>query len=79
MMNSNDPNWKTRTYTIGTLVGALLGLVSAYLYSRAAEENVDDTGQGRPARLQTGQMLALSLAALGLIRQVAEMGKPAKK
>jgi len=66
---------KTRVIVIGAGLGALLGLISGYLYTKAAEENSD--GEAAPgASISTGQLLAVLLATLGLVRQIAELGKP---
>lgn len=69
---SND-SWKSQSYLIGGVAGLLFGLVSAYMYTRAAYDN------GQPSdganRVQTGDVIGLGLAALAIIRQVAEMGK----
>jgi hypothetical protein len=73
-MNQQNNNWKRSTYFNGTLAGAILGLVGAYLYARAAEEDVDRNG-GQPVKLQTGQLLSILLAVLAVIRQIAESGK----
>lgn len=61
----------------GAALGALLGLISSYLYTRAAEEN-GNVEAGAPGSVSTGQLLALLLAILGLVRQIAELGKPKK-
>lgn len=71
-------NWKTSAYVIGALIGAALGFISAYLYAQAADEEVARTG-GEAPKLSTGQMLALGLTTLGLIRQISEAGRPPKK
>jgi hypothetical protein len=79
--NSNNPSpeWKTRAYLMGTAVGALFGLVAALMYARAAEEDAQKNG-GSPNKASTGEMIGLGLAALAMVRQIAEMGKgPAKK
>lgn len=69
-------NWKTQSYIIGAAAGILLGLFSAYMYNRAASD------QGSPLdgrnRVQTGEVLGLGLALLGIIRQVTEMGRPSE-
>lgn len=69
--------WKTKTYIGGTLVGALLGGLSAYLYARAAEE--EEITSGEKPQIKTTQLLSLALAVLGLIRQFTEAGKSKKK
>ena len=61
----------------GAALGAVLGLISSYLYTRAAEEN-GNVEAGAPGSVSTGQLLAVLLAILGLVRQIAELGKPKK-
>lgn len=73
--NDTNENWKTRTYLMGTLAGAAFGLISAYLFARAAEENEG----GKPESISTGTLLSLVLAVMGLLRQIAESGKSKKK
>jgi hypothetical protein len=43
------------------------------MYTRAAEEDV--SGTGRASRIETGDLLGLGLALLGVMRQVAELGR----
>ncbi len=74
---TQSENWKSTTYILGAAIGTLFGLVSAYLYTRAAEESAER--QGKPERIPTGQLIGISLGLLGLIRQIAEMGKPSDK
>ena len=66
---------KTRIIVIGAGLGALLGLISSYLYAKAAEENSDEEA-GPGGSISTGQLLAVLLTVLGLVRQIAELGKP---
>ena len=68
---------KARIIFTGAALGALFGLISSYLYTRAAEENNSDDA-GTPTSISTGQLLAVILAILGLVRQIAELGKPKK-
>ena len=65
-------NWRTQAYIIGAAGGLLLGLLSAYLYNRAASDYGPAEGQNR---IQTGEVLGLALAVLGIVRQVTEMGR----
>jgi hypothetical protein len=75
----NSSAWKSQAYIKGVAAGALLGLVAAYMYSRAAEEDAQRNG-GAPNSVSTGEVIGLGLAALAMVRQIAEMGKgPAKK
>lgn len=70
-----ETSWKTRTYAMGILAGAAMGFISAYMFTRAAEENDD----GKPQAIPTGTLIGILLSVLGLIRQIAESGKPKKK
>lgn len=71
----SDTSWKTRTYAMGILAGAVMGFISAYMFTRAAEENED----GKPNSIPTGTLIGILLSVLGLIRQIAESGKPKKR
>lgn len=62
--------WKSRTYLVGGAVGLGLGLLSAYLFARSAQENNPDAA---PAHVGTGDILRIGLATLTLIRQVADL------
>lgn len=77
-LSNNQNNWKGRVYINGTLIGAAIGFIGAYLYARASEENAERNG-GQPTKLQTGQLLSIALAILGLIRQIAEAGKGGRR
>lgn len=68
-----NPNWRMQTYVIGGIAGVLFGLLGAYMYARAAEEDVRQTGA--PASPQTGELIGLGLAALAMVRQIAELGR----
>jgi len=75
---SNATNRKTQAYLIGAAAGLLFGLFSAYMFNRAGGDfGAPSDGQNR---VQTGEVLGLGLALLGIIRQVTEMGRgPAPK
>lgn len=65
--------WRTRALMVGGLVGAVLGLLSAYLYLRAADEA---HGPGEtPSGPKTGDAAKLGVALLAIVRTVAEWGK----
>ncbi|MDL1901366.1 hypothetical protein FBR02_11400 [Anaerolineae bacterium CFX9] len=69
----NGTGWKTKSYLLGAVIGLAFGLFAAYFYTRAAEDDAVRTG--KPARIQTGEVIGLGLAALAIVRQVAEMGR----
>jgi hypothetical protein len=71
--------WKAQAWAIGSVAGALFGLVAAYFYSRAAEDDAIRNGN-QPNRVSTGEVLGLLVAGVAMIRQITEMGKaPTKK
>ncbi|GAB1421828.1 hypothetical protein MASR2M15_20190 [Anaerolineales bacterium] len=76
--NDNESGWKRKAYITGSLIGVSVGLLASYFYVRAAEES-DDPRAGEMNSISTGQMLALVLALLGLVRQISELGRPKKK
>ena len=56
-------DWKTRAYTIGAVAGLGFGLVAAYLFARAADEE-----ENPPEPIQTTRLMSVGLAALALIQ-----------
>jgi NhaP-type Na+/H+ or K+/H+ antiporter len=72
----SSSNWKTRSYAIGAIGGAVFGLIVAVLYARAAEE--DAARDGKPPQIPTTALIGLALSGLGLARQIAEAGRPKK-
>ncbi len=64
-------DWKTQSYLLGIIGGLLLGVLAAYLYVRATEEN---TKGGSPKGIKTGDAMKLTLSILTLVRQIAEIG-----
>lgn len=77
-MMDNNQSWKSKTYLVGGVLGGLFGLLAAYLFNRAAEEEAERNG-GKPAKIPTMQLIGLSLAGLNFIRQITEAGKGGKK
>ncbi|NDJ61494.1 MAG: hypothetical protein GYB67_10230 [Chloroflexi bacterium] len=68
-----NANWKTQAYIVGVIGGGMFGLLAAYFYTRAVEDDTDH--DGTPNRVQTGEVIGLFLAALAMLRQIAEMGR----
>jgi NhaP-type Na+/H+ or K+/H+ antiporter len=68
------PDEKTSNYLIGALIGAVVGLLASYLYGRAKDEERNEGNDVKP--MQVGQMLAIGLALLGVVRQISEAGHP---
>lgn len=76
-ITQQSSNWKTRSYIIGVIGGAVFGLVVAALYARSAEEDAN-RNDGKPPQIPTTALIGLALSALGLARQIAEAGRPKK-
>ena len=74
---SSESDDKARAMLLGVSLGAICGLIGSYLYTRAAAEH-DRENPGAPRSISTGQALAIFLSILGVVRQVAELGKPKK-
>ncbi|MCA9936016.1 MAG: hypothetical protein H6662_10005 [Ardenticatenaceae bacterium] len=62
-------SWKTKLLITGALAGALLGLATAYLLARTAEEN-----KGGPPAVNTVDALKASIGLIGIIRSIAALG-----
>jgi len=61
--------WKTKTLLVGSLIGALVGVGAAYLLVQRAER------EDRSVHVGTGEGIKLGLLALGMLRQVAQLGE----
>jgi hypothetical protein len=75
MVDQNDAmvpqgDWRPRVFVLGGLIGAVLGLLSAYLFVRATEE----AGKDAPGTPATGDAVRLGASLLGIIRTIAEWG-----
>lgn len=58
-------DWKPKALLIGVAVGALTGLVGAWLLVRRAE------AKGSTPKLEAGEGLRIGVLVMGLLRQVA--------
>ncbi len=74
----DDPKARPQRLIIGGIIGSLFGLLGAYFYSRAVEDDVRQNGAQRNP-VSTGEIIGLGLAVLALLRQVSEMGRSAPK
>ncbi|MFQ3565664.1 MAG: hypothetical protein SNJ59_01580 [Aggregatilineales bacterium] len=71
----NQANWKMKYYLIGAVGGLLFGLAAAYLFARAAEDEQPGQAPKDGIRISTGELVGISLALLGIMRQIAELGR----
>ncbi|MHB8625164.1 MAG: hypothetical protein ACYDBJ_07825 [Aggregatilineales bacterium] len=70
MNTSQKSDWKPLAYLIGGVIGIVVGLLSAHLYTRAVEEN----NNGEQPELGTGDVFGLGMATLALVRHVTDLG-----
>lgn len=66
---NEDQQWKTKVLLFGGVMGALTGVLGAYLLIQNAEK------QNRTPELTAGEGVRLGVIVLGLLRQVAQLGK----
>lgn len=69
--HQSDADWRPRVYLLGGAIGAVLGLLSAFLFVRASEET---RGERQPETPSTGDAVRLGMSLLGIVRTIAEWG-----
>jgi hypothetical protein len=67
--NEQASSWRTRFLLIGAGLGAVVGLGTAYLLARTAEEN----GEG-PPNISTGDAVKAAVGIIGMMRGIASLG-----
>jgi hypothetical protein len=67
-----DSGWQSRIYLIGGTVGALLGLLSAFLFVRASQETRGETPPEAPS---TNDAVRLGISLLSIVRTITEWGR----
>lgn len=70
-MNGTNENWKTRLLIGGALIGGLIGLATAFLLARAAEEQGDG-----PPQIKTMDAIRIAAGVVGTMRGIAALGRP---
>ena len=70
----SDDDWKSQTMVLGGLLGAGLGLISALLYIRSAEQTALERGE-KASGPGTRDALTLGVSLLGIIRTITEWGQ----
>ncbi|HEC22365.1 MAG TPA: hypothetical protein ENI95_05545 [Chloroflexi bacterium] len=66
-----EENWRARVFLLGGAVGTALGLLSAYLYVRAAEKTYGDEAPQAP---EPRDAVKLGMLLLSIVRTITEWG-----
>jgi hypothetical protein len=66
MAQPSLPEWAPKVLLIGGVIGAVVGLLSEYLYIQSIEE-------GEQPEISAGKGLRIGLLLLGLVRNVADL------
>ena len=64
-----NQGWQNRFLVIGTIVGALAGLASAWMLVKSAEKN-----NGGPPEISNADLLRSTVGVIGIIRGIASLG-----
>jgi uncharacterized membrane protein YadS len=72
-IEKNNSSWKSKTLTVGALIGALTGLGVAYFLIQNAEK------EGEEFTFSSGQGLKLGLLLLGTMRQIMQLDDSGSK
>lgn len=67
-MNEQTNNWKTKLLLMGAVVGALVGLGTAYLMAKTAEDKT-----GGPPNVKPMDMLKVGVNVIGVVRGIAAL------
>lgn len=62
-------SWRTKFLIGGAIAGAVLGVLTAFLLTRAADES-----HGGPPEVSTTDALKAGLGVLGVVRAIAALG-----
>jgi len=65
---------RSRALLIGGLGGALVGLIGAWFYLRSAQSDGRSDGAWPPP----AKLMRLSLSIVGIVRQIAALGRMAR-
>lgn len=62
-------NWQTKVLLTGSVIGAVIGLVTSWLLIRTARET-----RGGPPSITTGDAIKVGVTTIGLVRAIAALG-----
>lgn len=72
-VETSRKEWKIKFLIIGALAGAVVGLATAYLLARTAEE-----AEEGPPKISTADALKAGVNIVGVVRGIAALANPKK-
>lgn len=60
--------WQSRFLVVGTIVGAIAGLASAWMLVKSAEK------KGGPPEISSADLLKSTVGIIGIVRGIASLG-----
>ena len=73
IVTGQEEGWQSRTLMVGSVVGAFLGFLSAYLYVKSAEETYGEAGP--PEAPGTKDALKLGTSIVAIVRMIMDWGR----
>ena len=65
-IDPNEPDYRVRVLAVGGILGAMVGLLAAYLYLQNLDED-------QPPSVSPGQGVKIGVLLLGLVRNIADL------
>lgn len=66
---TNNNGWQNRFLLIGAILGAIAGLVSAWMLVQSAEKK-----NGGPPEITSSDLLRSTVGIIGIVRGIASLG-----
>ena len=66
---TENGSWKTKILVVGAAVGAVVGMITAYLLARTSEESL-----GGPPNVKTTDAIKAGSGVFGIVRAIAALG-----
>ena len=67
-------DWKAKLLIQGGLIGAVVGLATAWLYARSADVQVDHNGNPRLPEVKSADLLRIGVSLVAALRTIIGLG-----